>query len=142
VLDGVEVADDLLAILSVASDCGVVMTTRRRWDMGMDNLDLETMSIDEASRLLEYWVRQTTDEGIIRKICELVGGLPLAVTLAGRYMAATQDSPANYLDWLEQELLLALHHGEHQHESIPVLLRKSLARASERARRCSWLLAL
>ncbi len=134
VLDGTEVADDLAEILSVAGDCGVLLTTRRRLDAASNRLDLKKLPVDRAMELLRSWTGQATDEGSVRKICELLDGLPLAVILAGRYIDATQENVANYLDWLEQERLAALHIGEHQRESVPILLHRSLTQVSEQAR--------
>lgn len=134
VLDGVEVADNLSEILSVMGQCGVLLTTRRRRNGTPNCFMLEVLPVDEAVALLKSWTGQTIDENIAQKICQLVDGLPLAVRLAGQYIGAAQEDPASYLNWLEQASMAALHHGEHQHESVPILLRKSLAQVNERAR--------
>ena len=70
----------------------------------------------------------------MREICSLVGGLPLAVRLAGRYLAQTEVEAGEYLAWLRETPLEALHSGDRQHESVSVLLERSLQRVSEEAR--------
>jgi len=63
-----------------------------------------------------------------------VGRLPLAVRLAGRYLAQTGESAAEYLEWLRETPLDALDHGQRRHESVRVLLEKSLAQVGKEAR--------
>ena len=134
ILDGAEVADNLPEILSIAGDCGVLITTRRRLDAVYNCLELGTLPESEAVKLFKQWVRQPVEEDVVKKICKLLDGLPLAIELAGRYIVATREDPDEYLNWLKEALLPALHYGEHEHESIPVLLRKNLTRVGERAR--------
>ncbi|MCL4302341.1 MAG: tetratricopeptide repeat protein [Anaerolineae bacterium] len=134
VFDGAEVAEDLSTLLSLASGCGVLLTTRQRMDNVHFRMDLGTLPIPEAVELLQSLKDFTaTSEAHAQEICELVGGLPLAVQLAGRYMAATNLDVANYLKWLSYTPLAALDHGTRGAESIPVLLRHSIAQVSERS---------
>lgn len=135
VLDGAESADDLNAILDVAASCCIIITSRRHRDAPADWSDLSPLPQDQAIQLLHAWGRDyTIDEASSNRICELIGGLPLAIVLAGKYMAQSHQQAANYLAWLETTPLAALDLGERQHQSIPVLMRRSLDRVSDSAR--------
>ena len=60
-------------------------------------------AIDDATKLLRAWGGdQATDTAATEQICQLVGGLPLAVRLAGRYLAQTSETSVEYLAWLKQ----------------------------------------
>jgi tetratricopeptide (TPR) repeat protein len=135
VLDGAENADDLRAVLEVAGGCGALVTSRRRWDAVVGRQDVAPLPNPEAVQLLQAWggVR-AADEVVARRICELVGGLPLAVRLAGRYLAQREEEAADYISWLEKTPLRALDHGGRQWDSVPLLLERSLAQVSEGAR--------
>lgn len=95
-LDGAEDADDLPAVLQAAPTCGVIITTRRRSDAPADFTDLSPLPPDEAATLLRRWIGQplTIGEAEAGELCALVGYLPLAVRLAGRYLARSGDSAA------------------------------------------------
>jgi tetratricopeptide (TPR) repeat protein len=134
VLDGAENTDNLEAVLAVASDCGVLITTRRHSDAPAGWQDLHPLPNPQAVKLLQAWGgARAADENIARSICEMVGGLPLAVRLAGRYLAQREEDAANYLAWLEETPLAALDHGERQIDSISILLERSLARVTQAA---------
>jgi tetratricopeptide (TPR) repeat protein len=137
VLDGAENADDLGAVLAVAGGCGVLVTSRRRGDAPdhTGRCDVAPLPNPEAVQLLQAWGgERAADVDAARHICELVGGLPLAVRLAGRYLAQREEAAADYLTWLEETPLTALDHGERQEESVPLLLERSLDQVSEGAR--------
>lgn len=135
VLDGAENADDLGAVLAVRGGCGVLVTSRRRQDALAGWEDVRPLPDPQAVALLQAWGgAYAADETAARRICELVGGLPLAVRLAGRYLAQRQEGAADYLEWLEETPLVALHHGQRQRDSVPLLLALSLEQVSEAAR--------
>ncbi len=137
VLDGAEECDDLGAVLSATASCAVLITTRRSSDAPADFCNLPPLSIGEAVRLLRAWAGAlASDEGIARRICELLGRLPLGVFLVGRYMAHRRQRADEYLAWLEKTPLAALDMGKRQHESIPLLMEHSLSQVSDRARSC------
>ena len=69
-----------------------------------------------------------------REICELVGNLPLAVKLAGSYIASSGMLASEYLEWLQQTGLKALDFGERREESMTILMEKSVEQVSERAK--------
>ncbi|MCB0172179.1 MAG: hypothetical protein KDJ97_16645, partial [Anaerolineae bacterium] len=134
-LDGAEDADNLPAVLQAAPTCGVIITTRRHSDAPADFTDLSPLPPAEAVTLLRNWAgdRHAVDEVTAQDICDLVGHLPLAVRLAGRYLARSGDSPTDYLDWLRATPLEALDQGRRRHDSVDVLLTKSLDQVSDTA---------
>jgi len=134
VLDGAEAADDLDAVLAVAGDCGVLITSRRHQDAPAEWKDLPPLPLEKAVQLLEAWGGDfATDEATTSRICELLGRLPLAIFLAGRYMAERRQQASDYLDWLETTPLDALDLGERQHKSVPLLMERSLEQVAEQS---------
>ena len=135
ILDGAEEAADLAAVLDVRGGCGVLVTSRARKDALAARQDVEPLETTDAVELLRKWGGdRATDTAATRRICHLVGRLPLAVRLAGRYLAETGETAAEYLDWLRETPLDALDHGGRRQESVRVLLEKSLAQVSDTAR--------
>ena len=134
VLDGAEAADDLLAVLAVAGTCGVLITTRRHEDAPDDSQDIEPLPHTESLDLLRAWAgRYASDEPAANEIVRLLGGLPLALFLAGRYLAQRKQQADEYAAWLHEQGLAALHFGERPSKSVPLLLARSLAEVSEQA---------
>jgi tetratricopeptide (TPR) repeat protein len=134
-LDGAEVADDLPGLLEFCGSCGVLITSQKKQDAPAGRFDLQPLALDEAVELFKAWAGDAArGEGMGELICELVGRLPLAVRLAGRYAAASGLGAERYLGWLEESPLEALDQGKRRHESVPILLRKSLVEVSESAR--------
>jgi hypothetical protein len=137
VLDGTEACDDLGTVLSVTASCSVLITTRRHSDAPGDFSDLLPLPSDKAIQLLQSWGGALAlDKRVCKCICDLLGCLPLAVFLAGRYIAHRRQIAADYLSWLEKTPLDALDLGERQHQSIPLLMEHSLAQMSDQARAC------
>ena len=133
-LDGAEDADDLSAVLEVRGNCGVLVTSRSRKDVVEDRQEMAPLEIDEAVALLQAWGKdQAGDTTAGREICTLVGRLPLAVRLAGRYLEQTGTPAADYLTWLKETPLEALDHGQRRRDSVPLLLARSLTRVGETA---------
>ena len=145
VLDGTENADDLGAVLACATGCGVLITSRRRGDAPDPTLRFDLGPLEEAQAvaLLQAWGgRRADDEEAAVAICRLVGGLPLAIQLAGAYLARTDEEATDYLTWLESTPLAALDFGQRQRESVPLTLERSLERVSEEARAALGLVGL
>ena len=109
VLDGAEACDDLQTVLSVTGSCGVLITTRRHRDAPEDFSDLPPLPEDKAIELLQAWGgTMASDEEICRSICSLLGRLPLAIFLAGRYLSHRRQLAGDYLAWLKETPLEAL----------------------------------
>jgi len=137
ILDGTEACKDLGEVLSVTGSCAVLITTRRRSDAPAELCDLLPLPLDKATALLQAWAGDlASDEDICQKICSLLGWLPLAIFLVGRYLAHRRQMASEYLSWLEKTPLKALDLGERQHQSIPLLMEHSLVQVSEIARSC------
>ncbi len=135
ILDGAESADNLDVILEVAVSCGIIITSRRHRDAPADWSDLSPLPQDQAIQLLRAWGHNyAADEVSANRICEFLGGLPLAIVLAGKYMSQCHQQAEDYLAWLEATPLAALDLGERQHQSIPVLMKRSLDQLSELSR--------
>ncbi|MFN8466309.1 MAG: tetratricopeptide repeat protein [Caldilineaceae bacterium] len=134
VLDGTEQADDLPAVLAVAGNCGVLITTRRHADAPDEVQDVEPLPRSESLGLLRAWAgRYAADDAASNDIVRLVGGLPLALYLCGRYLAQRHQQAGEYVAWLKEGRLEALHFGERPTKSIPLLLRRSLEQVSKEA---------
>jgi hypothetical protein len=143
ILDGTENADDLPAVLGVRSSCGVLVTTRARHDAAGDFIDLTALDTANAVDLLLAWGgARACNQAAVERICTLVGGLPLAVRLVGRYLVQREEEAEDYLGWLEETPLTALDQGERQLDSVPVLLNRSVAQLGENARRALGVVGL
>jgi len=128
VLDGAEEAQNLERVLAVSGSCAVLVTSRRRSDATdpVLLLDLPRLPQDEAVAVVQAWQAQRqADEVVAARICQLVGGLPLALRLAGSYLALHPDEGEEYLAWLEEDLWGALDQGSSSRKSVPILLERS-----------------
>ncbi len=137
-LDGTEEADNLPLALGIVDNCGVIVTSRKKGDAGNIRHDIAPLELGEAVDLLRLWGKsQTDDKQTAEQICKLVGRLPLAVRLVGRYLEQTGERAKQYLDWLQETPLTALDSDSEQRslESVPWLLKRSLAQVSEAAQR-------
>jgi len=134
-LDGTEEADDLRKVLDIRGKCGVIVTSRQKKDAGTEREDINPLPTDEAVKLLRAWGGDRAEnEKAARQICELVGGLPLAARLAGKYLYETDETASEYLEWLKKTPLEALDQGKRKLESVPLLIRRSLEQVSDAAR--------
>ncbi len=132
VLDGAEQADDLPQVLAVGNRCGVLITSRRCEETDGERQDIPPLSLDEATSLLQTWDgARGIDEVTAQRVCELIGGIPLAIRLAGHYLAMQQETVTDYLDWLQETPLAALDHNQGYEASVHLLLERSLAQMSE-----------
>jgi tetratricopeptide (TPR) repeat protein len=96
---------------------------------------LPPLTSEKAVQLLQAWGHDCASDNVASgKICNLLGGLPLAVFLAGRYMAQSRQLAKDYLTWLKTTPLAALDFGGRQHKSIPILMDRSMAQVGELAR--------
>lgn len=132
VLDGAEHADDLHGILAMRGGCGVLVTGREPLDTAAGQVTVGPLPSDEAVTLLQsWWGAQAGSPAAARRICELVGNLPLAIRLAGRYIAASKEPPNDYLAWLESTSLAQAKPKRRLKLSAPLLLEHTVARLSD-----------
>jgi tetratricopeptide (TPR) repeat protein len=138
VLDGVEQADDLPGLLAVRGGCGVLMASRREPnlpDIEPIRVNITALPAEHAVALLQTWSEvPLPDMGLNGRICELLGCSPLAIRLAGHYLAASHEAPPAFLAWLETTALPQLDPGQRQAESVSLLIAHNLAQVSELAR--------
>ncbi|MCK6629104.1 MAG: tetratricopeptide repeat protein [Anaerolineae bacterium] len=135
VLDGVEQADDLAGLLELRGECGVLLTSRQRHEAVSEWQELSPLPPSEGIALLQAWGGwRATDQAATSRICELVGGVPLALRLAGQYLATYGENAAELLAWLENTRLNSTAPDQRQQESVALLLERSLSQVSETAR--------
>ena len=133
-LDGVEDADDLPRLLAARGKCTVLITSRRRADTVEDWITIPALTRRQSLALLQKWAKSwVVDQAAAEEICALLGGLPLAVRLVGRYLAQCEEEAATYLIWLRDTPLQALNQGQRRQDSVPLLLERSLERISHEA---------
>ena len=145
IFDGTERLSDVRGLLNIRGTCGVLLTSRRRADIQLNSLDLAPLLPAAASQLLQAWGKERArDEASVAEICTLVEGLPLALVLAGSYMASRAQDAREYLEWLREVRLDALEGEERQKTSISLLLAQSfrqLPRKVQKAVRIAGCLA-
>jgi len=135
ILDSTEDADDLKKVLDVSGSCGILITSQSRKDAVDIVIDVDPLPMDQAVEVLQAWGRQQfSDRDVATEILELVGGLPLAVRVAGHYLSYSPETALDYLDWLRSSPLKALDHGERKSQSVPYVLQRSVNRLSSLAR--------
>jgi len=131
-LDGTEDADDLPLILNLLGNCCALVTTRKKQDAGAQRYDMQSLPTNEAVKLFQSWSKNSEAKSV-QRICELTGGLPLAVRLAGKYIFETGEPVNEYLENLEKSPLETLDQGGRKLESVPILLKRSLNQVSDNA---------
>ena len=136
ILDGTEDVKDFQNVLKIRGACGVLVTSRKKQDALAERQDMPPLPIEDTVTLLRAWggERAKEDEATHR-LCEQLGGLPLAARLAGRYLSQTGETAAEYLNWLDTSPFEALHQGAHREESVNLLLERSVQQVSDNARR-------
>jgi len=136
ILDGAEEASDLHKVLQIRGRCGVLITSRSLDDAVADWQDLPPLSTERSVQLLTAWAGEYADnDSVVQHICELVGGLPLAVRLIGFYLARRKQQATVYYEWLQTSPLRALNFGKRREQSIPLLLDQSVEQLSEKAKK-------
>ena len=132
-LDGAEEADNLFQIINVLSSCCILVTTRNKKDAYAKRIDVQALPLNQAEKLFQKWSNGIDDKIAVKKICKLTGRLPLAIRLAGRYIFETGEPINEFLADLEKIPLEVLNQGNRKHESIQVLIEKSLDQVSDNA---------
>jgi tetratricopeptide (TPR) repeat protein len=134
VLDSAENADDLPSMLEIRDRCCVLITSRSHRDAPAEWQDIRPLLFDKGVQLLRAWAgERARDAAAVKEIYQLVGGLPLALRLVGRYLAEIEEDAGDYLAWLEGTPLEALDQGARRQESVTILLERSLGQVSETA---------
>lgn len=134
VLDGAEQADDLAGLLELRGNCAILVTSRQGHEAIGLCAELGPLPPAEGMALLQAWGGwRATDQNQTGRICELVGGLPLAIRLAGQYLSARGESAAEVLAWLDQTPLAGMTPNQRQQESVSLLLERSLSQVNETA---------
>ncbi|RME99759.1 MAG: hypothetical protein D6768_14345 [Chloroflexi bacterium] len=133
VLDGAELADDLPGILAACNECGVLVTSRTCVDSITDQFPVGPLPAEAASQMFKAWAGWQTDD-VTARIAGLLGGLPLAIRLAGQFVSAQKINAADYLAWLETTPLPQMSTEERPQNVLPLVLDYSLGQVSETAR--------
>lgn len=131
VLDGAEEAENLKAVLELRGQCGLFLTTRDRSHSSGRRLELTPLPDDNAADLINAWLDAPLEPALADQFSQLVGRLPLALRLIGRYLDQSGEPPAAYLAALQASPLAELSHGDHREESAAILLERSVAQLSD-----------
>jgi hypothetical protein len=126
VFDGVEHLEDSRPLRELG---GRLLLSRRRSDAPdqAHRRDLGELSSEQAIQLLETLAgSRVADRKSATQLVEYIGGYPLALQLIGSSLSSQQEEVGDYLRWFEQAGLTAIHFGEHQDQSIPLLLQLNL----------------
>uniref|UniRef100_UPI0040568A2B tetratricopeptide repeat protein n=1 Tax=Candidatus Electronema sp. TaxID=2698783 RepID=UPI0040568A2B len=134
ILDGAEEAGDLPAVLRLRGACGVLITSRKKEDAPVAPLDITPLEELAAEELFRSHSGAAADAETVQGICKELGGWPVALRIAGRYLRSRGESAADYLRFLRQQPFRRLGKGEHGQENAALLLRRSVAQVSDDAR--------
>ena len=112
ILDGSEEADDLARVVTLAPICAVLISSRKREDIFDEGFFVKRLEQENSEVVLALWAGERIDDPqAAREICDRVGNLPLAVRLAGKYLATSGLLASEYLNWLRGTVLEALDFG-------------------------------
>lgn len=109
VLDDAGSAEEVVPLLRAGDWAAVLVTSRHQLPDLPEQVVLEGLTREAGLELLEASSGQPlTDEDSAGELVDLTGGLPLALTLLGRRLAAQPDWPvADHLDAVRDRLRLA-----------------------------------
>jgi hypothetical protein len=140
ILDGTEEAHDLPALLRLRGSCGVLITSRKKEDAPALRLDLAPLEEPQAEDVFRHYRNPGGEDSLpageedsVRRICTLLGGWPVGLRIAGRYLGTTGESATTYLRWLEKRPFRKLGDGRHQEDNAALLLGRSVAQVSAEA---------
>ena len=142
ILDGTEQIHDwenekesLWSLLETVGNCGVLITSQSKADARAIRIDIKPLAIDKSVELLKAWGgKRANDKVSMRQICRLVGGLPLALKIAGRYMEQNEENAFDYLTWLQNDPFIALEQSTDRSLNVRASLKQSIARLSSTAK--------
>jgi tetratricopeptide (TPR) repeat protein len=116
----------------------VVLLLSRRQSDAPDFAHRRTLSVlpqDQGIMLLQELAGpRAADRPCVEQLVQHIGGYPLALQLIGSYLSSQQEEIGDYLRWFEHEGLTTVNFGEHQAQSVPVLLQRTydaLAQSSQ-----------
>lgn len=117
--------------------CGLIVTARARVTLHDNALHepLDMLDEPEAVDLLRAAAQGRTEisDGEWRKIAKACGYLPLALRVAGSYLAQSPDvSAAEYLDDLQKRRLESLQLGDDRERNVWAVLRLSVERLADK----------
>ena len=132
-LGGCENAENIRDCFDLLGSCPLLMTSLDiRQARGLSSVKVDSLDDSTSFALFSYHAR--TDQNSAKRICELLGNLPLALELAGSYLSENPlYSVEEFADLLEAEGLEELHFGDRHKESIPLLLKRTSEKLDERA---------
>ncbi|MCB0168635.1 MAG: tetratricopeptide repeat protein [Anaerolineae bacterium] len=139
-LDGTENANNLEQVIRATdgrNNCIFITTTKKTQVQQYVSIEIDQLPLDEAINLLQKVSKPyAVVDATAKRIYSLVGGLTLALELAGRHLANfnEKEEVAEYLDWLKNLPFDALHISEHRLESVKALIKYSVDRLSEAAK--------
>ncbi|MBV9689015.1 MAG: tetratricopeptide repeat protein, partial [Ktedonobacteraceae bacterium] len=128
VFDGVEVLPDARPLWELDGKNMVLVLSRRQSDAPdfAHSRTLMLLSQEQSLTLLkELAGPRATDQVSAKRLVQSIGGYPLALQLIGSYLFSRQQEVAEYQQWFEQVGLRAVHRGEHQAQSVAVLLERT-----------------
>jgi tetratricopeptide (TPR) repeat protein len=145
ILDNTAGAGQVQPLLPGCPTCAVLVTSRRCFSLtGTSRLDLDPMDPAGACALLQHLTPGLDDEGA-SAIADLCGHLPLALRVAGNYLALNDDvSPGQYATRLADEADRLAHFRDPDDHDLAVetAIAVSVAQLDDVARRAWALLAL
>jgi tetratricopeptide (TPR) repeat protein len=145
ILDNAAGAAQVRPLLPGCPTCAVLVTSRRRFALpGAVRLDLDPMRPADARALLQRLAPRLGDDDA-DAIAGLCGHLPLALRVAGNYLALNDDtSPGRYAALLkgEQDRLARLRDPEDPDLDVEATITLSLAQLDAETRHSWALLAL
>ncbi|HMR67052.1 MAG TPA: tetratricopeptide repeat protein [Anaerolineae bacterium] len=143
VFDGVEAAVDGAGGLGLPGRCGWLLVGQQAAEGGTSEYTLSALTAQDSLLLLQALSEGRNEEpAAALKICELLGGVPLSLRLAGHIMAAEKESAANFLTWLETTPLAQAELEERAQMGVNVLLTQVFSRLSYSARQALSLVRL
>lgn len=135
VLEGSDWADDLQGLLDVRGGCAVLLTGQQVPEKISHQIQLAALLGEDAVKLLQSSGGDNAkNTATATQICELLGGSPLGIQLAGGYLKAQNVDAAGYVTWLSGTQLSQLDATQRQLQSIPLVLKRTIDDLSDTAR--------
>ncbi|GCE29209.1 hypothetical protein KDA_46930 [Dictyobacter alpinus] len=135
VFDGVEVLSEVRPLRDLAGRGTVLLLSRRKADAPdhAHRREVGLLSLEQGCALLRAVAgSRAADQESVTRLVQTIGGYPLALQLIGSYLDTSGEEVSEFLSSFEQERqqVLAhphLHQGEHQYQSVHLVLQRSYA---------------